>query len=227
MTIEFEKNICAAAPGLEVLLVEADVESLATPDALWAEIEAACAMIHDKYPIEQVRLRGAIDATRAAYKACGKEPNRYRPSAEALCRRAVKGLGLYRSLALIDLINLMSLLTGHSIGGFDSDRFAGNTLTLGVGAEGEPYDAIGRGELNIAGLPVFRDAVGGVGTPTSDNERTKLSPATRRITMTINMYGQGEYTKEEVEALARRLLTDYANARNITTSYWTVNNENN
>ncbi len=116
----------------------------------------------------------------------------------------------------------MSLLSGHSIGGFDTDRFAGNTLTLGVGAEDEPYDAIGRGELNIAGLPVFRDAVGGVGTPTSDNERTKLSPSTRRITMTINMYGQGEYTKEEVEALARRLLAEYANARNVTTSYWTV-----
>lgn len=222
MTIEFEKNISAAAPGLEVLLVEADVDSLATSDALWAEIEAACTMIRDKYPMDQVRLRGAIDATRAAYKACGKEPNRYRPSAEALCRRAVKGLELYRSLALIDLINLMSLLTGHSIGGFDTDRFAGNTLTLGVGAEDEPYDAIGRGELNIAGLPVFRDAVGGVGTPTSDNERTKLSQSTHRITMTINMYGQGEYTKEEVEALARRLLADYANARNITTSYWTV-----
>ena len=179
-------------------------------------------MIRDKYPMDQVRLRGAIDATRAAYKACGKEPNRYRPSAEALCRRAVKGLELYRSLALIDLINLMSLLSGHSIGGFDTDRLAGNTLTLGVGAEDEPYDAIGRGELNIAGLPVFRDAVGGVGTPTSDNERTKLSPSTRRITMTINMYGQGEYTKEEVEALARRLLAEYANARNVTTSYWTV-----
>lgn len=66
MTIEFEKNISAAAPGLEVLLVEAEVDSLATSDALWAEIEAACAMIRDKYPMDQVRLRGAIDATRAA-----------------------------------------------------------------------------------------------------------------------------------------------------------------
>ena len=27
--------------------------------------------------------------------------------------------------------------------------------------------------LNIEGLPVYRDAVGGIGTPTSDNERTK------------------------------------------------------
>ena len=37
---------------------------------------------------------------------------------------------------------------------------------------------IGRGLLNIEGLPVFRDSVGGIGTPTSDNERTKLSEDT-------------------------------------------------
>lgn len=198
-----------------MLLVQADVENPETPDALWAEIEQACADIKDKYAMEQVRLRPAIDATRRAYKACGKDPNRYRPSAEALCRRAVKGLELYRTLTIIDLINLISLVTGHSIGGFDTDAFVDDTLTLGIGRPGEPYQAIGRGELNIEGLPVFRDAIGGVGTPTSDNERTKLSPATRRLTMTINIYGPGEHSIEDIEALTRRLLTQYANANNI------------
>lgn len=222
MDIQFDKDIRVAVPGFEVLLVEADVVNGPTSDALWGEIEAACADIKAHYAIEDIRHRPAIDATRTAYKACGKEPNRYRPSAEALCRRAVKGLELYRSLAVIDLINLMSLVTGHSIGGFDTDKFAGNTLTLGIGKEGEPYEAIGRGELNIAGMPVYRDAVGGVGTPTSDNDRTKLSPDTRRLTMTINLYGSGEHSKEEVEVLARRLLTEYASSSDIHTSYWRI-----
>ena len=226
MNIIFDSKIRAAAPSLEVLLIEADVTNAPTDDALWHEIEQTCASIRAHYALEDVRHRPAIDATRTAYKACGKEPNRYRPSAEALCRRAVKGLDLYRSLALIDLINLMSLQTGHSIGGFDTDRFEGTTLPLGVGDEGEPFEAIGRGPLNIAGLPVYRDAVGGVGTPTSDNERTKLSGGTRRITMTVNMYGSGEQTKEEVEKLAIRLLETYASASNIKTSYHTTSHEN-
>ena len=38
-----------------------------------------------------------------------------------------------------------------------------------------------RGELNIEGMPVFRDMVGGVGTPTSDNERTKIDVGTTSI----------------------------------------------
>lgn len=221
MKITFDNAIIKAAPGIKILLIEADIDNSPTSDALWAEIEGACAAVKAAYPMEAVRHRPAIDATRNAYKALGKEPNRYRPSAEALCRRAVKGLDLYRSLTAIDLINLISLTTGVSIGGFDSDKIVGDTLTLGVGAEGEPYQAIGRGELNIAGLPVFRDAVGGIGTPTSDNDRTKLEPGTRRLTMTVNLYGDGEHTPEEVEALTRRLLTTYAHSQNINVSIWT------
>ena len=70
---------------------------------------------------------------------------------------------------------------GYSIGAFDADKFVGDILTLGIGREGEPYEGIGRGMINIAGLPVYRDAIGGVGTPTSDNERTKVSLETTNL----------------------------------------------
>ena len=107
-----------------------------------------------------------------------------------MCRRVVRGLGLYRVNALVDVINVMSLRSGYAIGGFDADKIIGDTLTLGVGRHEEPYEGIGRGSLNIENMPVFRDEVGGVGTPTSDNERTKLSLDTRRLVMTVNMYGE-------------------------------------
>ena len=223
MHILFDNAIKTAAPNLRVLYLEADIINPATDDALWGEIEAECESIRSHYAMDMVRHRTAIDATRNAYKALGKEPNRYRPSAEALCRRAVKGLDLYRTLTIIDLVNLVSLRTGISIGGFDRDKIVGDTLTLGVGREGEPYEAIGRGQLNIAGLPVFRDAVGGIGTPTSDNERTKLSPATRRIAFTVNMYGEGEHSIEEVEDMIRGLLEKYAEGKSISTSIWRTN----
>ena len=42
--------------------------------------------------------------------------------------------------------------------------------------------------LNIAGLPVYRDAQGGVGTPTSDNERTKMTIDTTHLMVLINGY---------------------------------------
>lgn len=219
MEIQFEQTIQTAAPALVVMCVEADIDNGPTADSLWREITDCAAEIAASTPMEAVRHRPAIDATRTVYKTLGKDPNRYRPSAEALCRRAVKGLGLYRTLTAIDLINLLSMITGHSIGGFDADKIEGGTLTLDVGRAGEPYEAIGRGQLNIEGLPVYRDTVGGVGTPTSDNDRTKLSPDSTRLLMTVNMYGPSEVTVEETEALVRRLLTDYAHSQNIMVKY--------
>lgn len=213
--ISFSDKIRAAAPELEVILIEADVQNPPTSDELWDEITAEAARISESYSMDQIRHRTAIDATRAAYKALGKDPNRYRPSAEALCRRAVKGMELYRTLAVIDLVNLVSLRSGHSIGAFDADAIAGGYLTLGAGEAGEPYEAIGRGMLNIEGLPVYRDEVGGIGTPTSDNERTKLSENTTRLLMTVNLYGKSEISNDELETEIVSLLVKYASATNI------------
>jgi DNA/RNA-binding domain of Phe-tRNA-synthetase-like protein len=165
------------------------------------------------YP-ESIKQQQAIMATREAYRACGKDPSRYRPSAEALRRRLLRGLELYRIDTLVDLINLVSLRTGYSIGGFDADKFEGDTLTLGIGKAGEPYEGIGRGVLNIEGMPVYRDAIGGVGTPTSDNERTKLGLETTRLLTIINGYSGKEGLQEAAEYMVE-LLKEFASAEDV------------
>ena len=214
MKFEFEDIIKEKAPDYRLIAVEAEVESLPTDDSLWSEITAFAESYRSCHEMAEVNKRPGIAGTREAYKAFGKEPNRYRPSTEALCRRFVKGLDLYRSLALIDLVNLLSVACGHSIGGFDADKIEGDTLTLGIGREGEPYEAIGRGPLNIACLPVWRDSAGGIGTPTSDNERTKISASTRRLLLTINVY-RADMDDCEITAMAVRLLEQYASAKYI------------
>ncbi len=215
MKFEFDPIIKEKVPGYKLIAVEADVESLPTDDNLWREITSFGESYRACHEMAEVNKRPGIAGTREAYKTLGKEPNRYRPSTEALCRRFVKGLELYRSLALIDLVNLLSVACGHSIGGFDADKIAGDTLTLGVGREGEPYEAIGRGPLNIACLPVWRDATGGIGTPTSDNERTKMTTDTRRLLLTINVY-RDDMDERDIIAMATRLLEQYAAGHNIT-----------
>jgi hypothetical protein len=109
--------------------------------------------------LEDINKRIAIAATRRVYKALGKDPNRYRPSAEALCRRIVRDIPVYRVSLLVDIINLVSIRSGFSIGGFDLTKIQGD-LRLGVGTAEDEFEAIGRGLLNIEGLPVYRDAVG-------------------------------------------------------------------
>lgn len=207
---EFSEKVA----GYRGLIIEADVANGETTPGQKADMDRLAEEISAKYAVADINRIPAIAATRRGYKACGKDPNRYRPSQEQLMRRIVRGLGLYNVDALVDAGNMFSLLTGCSIGCFDRDRMQGDSVTLGVGREGEPYEGIGRGELNIEGLPVFRDAAGGFGTPTSDNERTKISLATKHLFATVHIFDQ-EASAEEIADLFKDLFTRYAGAENI------------
>lgn len=183
------ENVC---PNFIGACVEAKVKNSQYCQDLWNEINTLGEEFKNKLTIETLKEISGIAATRRIYRICGKDPSRYRPAAEALIRRILQGKTLYQIDTLVDLINLASMKYGYSLGGFDADKFAGNTLELGVGKEGEPYEGIGRGMINIQGLPVYRDGIGGVGTPTSDNERTKITIDTNHLLVLINGYDGNE-----------------------------------
>lgn len=209
-----EDKIETVCPSFVGACVEADVENSAYSEELWKLIDEQCEKFRQTLTTDTLKDISAIAATRRVYKACGKDPSRYRPSSEALIRRVLQGKQLYQIDTLVDLINLASITYGYSIGGFDAEKFSGDTLSLGVGREGEPYEGIGRGMLNIAGLPVYRDAIGGVGTPTSDNERTKMGLATRRLVALVNGYDGNEETVRATAQLIVQLVERFCNGRN-------------
>lgn len=213
VNIEIEEGFRRACPGFCGVAISADIVNSEPDDALWCEIDSRVAAYREAYTVDSVKDIDAIRATRDAYRALGKDPSRYRTSAEALCRRVLRGMQLYRVSTVVDLVNLVSMETGYSIGGFDADKIVGDRLVLGVGRDGEPYEGIGRGPLNIASLPVYRDGAGGIGTPTSDNERTKIDLATSHLLLIVNSYGatSPDDAAEELEAL----LLKYASASNI------------
>lgn len=210
MKIIVSKEIENVCPNFVGACVEAQVRNSPYCAELWQEINALGEHYRQVLSTETLKAISGIDATRRVYRACGKDPSRYRPAAEALIRRQLKGKDLYQIDTLVDLVNLASIRYGYSIGGFDADKFQGDTLTLGVGREGEPYEGIGRGMINIAGLPVYRDAEGGVGTPTSDNERTKISLSTTHLVVLINGYDGDEAQVTANARYIQELVRKYA-----------------
>ena len=200
MEVIVSKEIAAVCPEFVGACIEAQVVNTPYCEALWQEIEELGDRFRQTLTTETLKDMTSISATRRIYKACGKDPSRYRPASEALIRRLLQGKELYQRDTLVDLVNLASIAFGYSIGGFDADKFEGNRLTLGIGRAGEPYEGIGRGMINIHGLPVYRDAQGGVGTPTSDNERTKIDLQTRHLLVLINGYdGNREKVAENAQ----------------------------
>ncbi len=206
--ISISEEIAKACPELHLAAVQCWVTNTPSNEQLWEDIAKEEALILSSCKIEEINKFPPIQATRQAYKRLGKDPNRYRPSAEALRRRILRGLPLYKIDTLVDVINLLSIQSGFSIGGFDVDKIDGDLL-LGVGREGELYHGIGRGELNIEGLPVYRDRQGGVGTPTSDEERTKIELHTEKLLMIVNGYS-GESGLRDAVAYGTDLLRRYA-----------------
>lgn len=198
------KKVC---PELKIVAIEYFGNNSEFCPGLWEEINQFENSFRKQYKIEDVNKITTIQATRNAYKKLGKDPNRYRPSAEALCRRIIRGLPIYRINTFVDMINLISMKSGYSIGGFDADKINGN-LTLGVGKPEEHFEAIGRGILNIDGLPVYRDETGGIGTPTSDEERTKLNINTNHLLMIINAYSGEEGIPKTIDYV-KFLLSNY------------------
>ena len=219
MKVFVSNEIEQICPEFVGACLEAEVVNSPYHADLWAEIEALGEKFRRELTTESLKELTSISATRRVYKACGKDPSRYRPASEALIRRVLQGKELYQRDTLVDLVNLASIAYGYSIGGFDADKMVGDTLTLGIGREGEPYEGIGRGPLNIEGMPVYRDSAGGIGTPTSDHERTKLTLGTTHLLTIMNSYSGPEGLEEKVDFLVG-LLKEYTEATDLQIVYF-------
>ena len=217
--IVIDPRILEACPETRIGLISATVVNEPTCDSLWAEIEAAAEEVKQRYELLEINQRPTIAATRHLYKKLGKDPSRYRVASEALCRRIIRGLGIYRLTTLIDVVNLVSIKSGYPISGLDGDRIAGNSLTMSVGTAEDVYNGIGRGLLNIEGMPVYRDAEGPIATPTSDEERTKFTEQTVKAQININAFAPEMPLEEAVEWTAA-LLKKYAHATDVETKVY-------
>ncbi|MCQ2245595.1 MAG: hypothetical protein MJZ69_02260 [Bacteroidaceae bacterium] len=212
-SIQVLDDLKSKCPSFKGCAITATVTNTSYSAELWDRIHHFIEDYRNRYTADSIKDIPSIQATRIAYKKCGKDPSRYRPSGEALCRRIIKGMDLYQIDSMVDLVNLASIAYGYSIGGFDADKIEGNSLILGIGKANEPYEGIGRGPLNIEGLPVYRDVIGGIGTPTSDNERTKMDINTHHFLGLVNGYDGNTETIQKTILLMKELMEEFCEGK--------------
>lgn len=151
-----------------------------------------------------------IKESRAAYKAFGKDPSRYRVSSEALIRRIGQGKGLYEVNTVVDVNNLISIESGFSAGSYDTANL-GEVLTFRVGREGETYKGIGKEEIKIEYLPVIADEKGAVGSSTSDSERAMITEHTEEALTLLYSFSDNKDLEKALE-YGRKYMEQYAGA---------------
>ena len=186
--VTIDAELKTKCPRTALGCVTAHVEGHTSPEALIAELQSSEQSILRLREPRSVLESSQILSTRAAYKALGKDPARYRGSAEALLRRIIAGKGLPRINAVVDIINLVSVESRLPIGLYDLAHVSGD-IVFRAGRAGETYKGIGKYDLNLEGLPVFCDAVGPHGSPTSDSERTMVTSETRNVLAVIISFG--------------------------------------
>lgn len=179
-----------------------------SPDELLASMDEASDLRQQELMGEAASSDPTIAAVRAAFKATGKDPSRYRPSSEALTRRVVAGKGLYRVNNVVDAGNLASLMTGIPVGCYDAAWIKGD-ITLRISTPGETYDGIGRGSINLEGLPVLADTSGPFGSPFSDSARTGISEQTKDLVFVIYGLNMDVAHVEATAEIADALITKY------------------
>ena len=208
IAVVIDEELRKKCPRVALGCVEARVEAGATPAGLCEELKA-CEERILKLPEPRAVLESPqIAATRTGYKALGKDPARYRGSAEALLRRVIAGKRLPEINAVVDVINLVSVESRLPVGLYDREHVSGG-IVFRAGRAGETYKGIGKYDLNLEGLPVFCDALGPHGSPTSDSERTMVTTATKEVIAIVISFGGKDGLERWTQKLTE-LLQKYA-----------------
>ena len=154
-----------------------------------------------------------VRGSRAAYKAFGRNPGRYRVSSEALLRRVRRGDAHYRVNSVVDVNNLLSVKSGLSFGSYDISRLCG-PVTLRRAGPGEGYEGIGKDFLDLENMLVLSDDAGIFGSSMSDSTRAMVTEQTHDVLVVAYCFEESL----NLPALLREAetaFTDHAGAANV------------
>ena len=135
---------------------------------------------------------------RNVWKAFGKDPGRYRPSAEALIRRVKKGQMPGEINLGVDLNNFFSVREGIPCGLYDLEAVAGD-VSIRKGSAEDEYEGLNGRINNLENLLLTSDEQGPFGSPFVDSGRTAVTEQTTEALHVL--YLQPSMTAEEAEVL--------------------------
>lgn len=194
--------------------IEAKIKVRESNELLWKEISLESSKISEQYSLGDVSKIDNIKASREAYKKLGKDPSRYRVSSESLVRRIVKGNELYKVNNIVDINNLISIYSFNPVCAYDLDKIDSD-IVFTVGDEGDSYEGIGRGQINLSNMPVFKDSKGNFGSTTSDSVRAMVTENTERLLLNVVSFNGKEGLEKYME-YCEELITKYADGKEIT-----------
>lgn len=211
MKVTISKDILEKLPNFSVIAYTMDLENT-QKENVSIFIDETVRKLSTEYTLEQIIKEEKILQSRNGYKKLGKDPSHTRVACENLYRRIIKNQPLYRLGDIIDLGNILSLLTKRSVCVVDKDKLKGD-VNIRLGTKEDIYITINRGPLNVDKIPVYEDQDSPFGCPSSDTIRTAVDKNTKSIFIMIICFENTH--KQEDEELLIDIYKKYTNAQNI------------
>ena len=185
MEIKLSEEIIEKIPNFKVgIIVYKNITVAESPQMIRGRLQLFQESIYFDLENKNVTELSGIQEWRNIFKIYGKDPNRYRPSVEALYRRVQKQNFLSSIQSATDINNFFSLQYQVPIGIYDLDNLNG-AISIRLGTEEEEYIGL-NGRLNsLNRLIVSSDNIRAFGSPFVDSDRAPVTFATKNALQVI------------------------------------------
>ena len=204
LDITISNELKKLVPGFKMGFIHYEgIEVMDSPQMIKGRLQFFQESIFFDLEEQNIADIASIKEWRDIFKKTGKDPNRYRHSAEALFRRVKKQNYLQPINSSIDLNNFFSLQYGIPIGSYDCGQLQGN-INIRIGESGEQYTGL-NGRINsLEHLIISEDQVGPFGSPFVDSDRAPVQFSTKDAVQLV--YLQASTTKETAEKMVESLM---------------------
>ncbi len=204
MEIQVAAELTTLIPGFKLGIIEYQNSTVSdSPQMLKGRLQLFQESLFFDLENQSVTELPGIQEWRQIFKKTGKDPNRYRHSAEALYRRVQKQNYLPSINSAIDLNNFFSLQYQSPIGIYDLEKLTG-AINIRIGSENEEYTGLNGRSNSLNQLILSADANGPFGSPFVDSDRAPVTENTKNALQII--YLRPSLEIENAEKLTESLM---------------------
>lgn len=175
LEINISQELCKLIPDFKIGIIHYHHITVSeSPQMLKGRFRLFQESLYFNLEDKNITEMDGIHEWRQIFKTTGKDPNRYRPSVEALYRRIKKQNFIDSVQSAIDVNNFFSLQYQIPIGVYDTSKIAGN-VTIRLGNPGEEYEGLNGRTNSVEKLIVSADVNGAFGSPFVDSSRTPVT----------------------------------------------------
>ncbi|SFA81688.1 MULTISPECIES: B3/4 domain-containing protein [unclassified Bacillus (in: firmicutes)] len=204
MEINISSEVCSQIPAFKIGVIHYEGISVGdSPQMLKGRLQLFQESLYFDLEEKSVNELEGIKEWRQIFKSIGKDPNRYRHSAEALYRRIQKQNYLPSIQSATDLNNFYSLQYQVPIGIYDLTKLSGD-IALKIGQENDEYTGLNGRSNSLHNLLVSCDDHGPFGSPFVDSDRAPVTMDTKNALQII--YLRPSLNTDQCEQLTESLM---------------------